>query len=176
MTKAQCPQHIQQAISQIRQTTLGGAPMDHLLIHGWTFAYGWAAGGAGFTFPLIRRVHIKPGLDAGRTLAVMTHEMWHAYYYGGHLAASIEQEYIVESHAIRLREELGVPSQDVARARFEAWFATPVDEKYEEIRHLTAWHYKRLPINQPSGLRTFYWAMQQAIHIKELREKRAGFT
>ncbi|MBN1660766.1 MAG: hypothetical protein JXA93_20395 [Anaerolineae bacterium] len=164
------------AISQIRQTSLGGLPMDNLLSRGWVFAYGWAAGGAGFTFPLIRRVHIKPGLDAGRTLAVMTHEMWHAYYYGGELAASIEQEYIVESYAIRLRDEMGVPTRAVARARLESWFATPVNEKYEEIRHLTAWHYRRLPVNQPSGLWALYWAMQQAIHIRELREKCPDFT
>jgi len=141
------------------------------LIHGWVFAYGWAAGGAGFTFPLIRRVHLKPGLDAGRTLAVMTHEMWHGYYYGAALAASIEQEYIVESYAIRLRDELGVPNPQVARARLESWFATSVDEKYREIRHLSVWHYSRLPISQPSGLRALYWAWQQAIHIKELKQK-----
>jgi hypothetical protein len=167
-------QHILSAISQIRQTTLGGPPMDYLLLHSWRFAYGWAAGGAGFTFPLIRRVHLKPGLDAVTTLAVITHEMWHAYLYGGQLAASIEQEYVVESHAIRLRDEMGVPNGEVAHARFEAWFGTPVDEKYREIRHLTAWHYRRLPVNQPSGLRALYWATQQAIHIRELR-KRSGF-
>lgn len=138
---------------------------------GWVFAYGWAAGGGGFTFPLIKRVHLKPGLDAARTLGVMTHEMWHAYYYGGELAASIEQEYIVESYAIRLRDELGVPSPQVARERLESWFATPVDEKYQQIEHLTVWHYKRLPVNQPLGLRALYWAVQQAIHIQELKKK-----
>lgn len=162
-------QHIQVAISRIRQTAFGGPAMDRLLLHGWTFAYGWAAGGAGFTFPLIRRVHLKPGLDAGRTLAVMTHEMWHAYYYGAVLAASIEQEYIVESYALRLRDELGVPTPQVARARLESWLATPVEAKYEEIRHFSVWHYQRLPIDQPSGLRALYWALQQAVHIKELK-------
>lgn len=145
--------------------------MDHLLSRGWVFAYGWAAGGAGFTFPLIKRVHIKPGLDAARTLAIITHEMWHGYLFGGQLAASIEQEYVVESHAVRLRDELGVPNKDVARARLESWFGTPVDEKYRQIKHLTVWHDKRLPINQPTGLRALYWACQQAIHINELRVK-----
>jgi hypothetical protein len=161
---------IQQAINQIRGTRLGGSVIERLTSEGWTLKYAWVPPRcAAFTFPL-KRIHVKPGLNKDRTLGVLTHEIFHAVLYGEALSASIEQEYYVESYALLLRHQLASSPEEKARAKAElrSWFGRPVREIYEALRHTSAWHYSRLPLKQPTGLRAAWVGLVQAITFYQL--------
>ena len=163
---------IADAMERIAATRLGGPVIHRLGSQGWRIEAGWSAGATGFAFPsfLGRRIRIKPGLGGERTLLVLTHEIWHPYLYGGRLAASIEQEYVVESRAIRLRYELGIPSKETAWRRLRTWFDAPRESRFEEIRHFSLWHYLRLPLRQPSGPAALWYGLGQALFVREIRK------
>ena len=167
----QSKQQIAWSLERIADTRLGGPVVAKLRGEGWRIEYGWSAGAAGLALPsfLGRRIRIRPGLSEERTLMVLTHEIWHPYLYGGRLAASIEQEYVVESRAIRLRYQLGVPSKAAAWTRLRAWFDTAPEVRFNEIQHLSRWHVRRLPLRQPSGPAALWFGLGQALFLRELR-------
>jgi hypothetical protein len=159
-------QQIQRILQEIGATG-AGAEAVAVVQRQWAIVYGRPVAGGAFTYPY-RRIVLRRGLSYRDSRGVLAHELYHAWQYSHSLVDSVQQEYEAEAFSVQICCELGTISEQER----DAWFRAPREVHYARIRQYSAWHYRCLPGEQPTGIVAWWYAMKQFVGLMALQHRK----